>query len=337
MAGVTLVTVDPTATRQGLLRTMLAALHDRAIANGQPVAGLVPSEWAIYGRFGYGPATWADTMSIDASRVSWLADTPTSNERPRPIDGAEAVALAARLHRDVALRTPGDIVRSDAYWDRLATNTGLVSAALGLTDHPEVALRHIAVADRGFASYQLNVAWTPQHTANSQITVIDFLASDSGTAAALWRHLLSLDLVVTAHVQRVADDDPLAWWLRDPRLLSRRRHDGLWLRPLDPPTLLESRRWSGTGSLVLQVHDAHGYADGTYHLHVDDGIASCTPTNAEPDLIMDVAALGAGFLGGTSMRELSVSGWVSTPEPRAALLWDQLAASAAAPYLSTSF
>ncbi|HYA09453.1 MAG TPA: GNAT family N-acetyltransferase, partial [Gaiellaceae bacterium] len=63
-AGVTVVGVTPTHRRRGVLRAMmnaqLADVHER----GEPIAALWASEETIYGRFGYGIASWQGEMSI---------------------------------------------------------------------------------------------------------------------------------------------------------------------------------------------------------------------------------------------------------------------------------
>src|SRR5262245_16042156 len=63
-AGVTAVGVTPTHRRRGVLRAMmdtqLRDVHER----GEPIAALWASEETIYGRFGYGIASWAGELRI---------------------------------------------------------------------------------------------------------------------------------------------------------------------------------------------------------------------------------------------------------------------------------
>src|SRR5881398_1506921 len=62
--GVTVVGVYPTHRRRGVLRSMmdaqLADIHER----GEPIAALWASEETIYGRFGYGPASWTGELTV---------------------------------------------------------------------------------------------------------------------------------------------------------------------------------------------------------------------------------------------------------------------------------
>src|SRR4051794_8901962 len=57
-AAISWISVLPTHRRRGILTGTMAALHADARDHGEPVGILTASESAIYGRFGYGIATW---------------------------------------------------------------------------------------------------------------------------------------------------------------------------------------------------------------------------------------------------------------------------------------
>src|SRR4051794_41602817 len=65
--GVTVVGVYPTHRRRGALRAMMDSqlrdIHER----GEPIAALWASEETIYGRFGYGLASWAGELTFRTS------------------------------------------------------------------------------------------------------------------------------------------------------------------------------------------------------------------------------------------------------------------------------
>src|SRR5437763_16309514 len=63
--GLTAVTVSPTHRRRGLLTRMLTDSLRAAADRGDPVSILIASEYPIYGRFGYAPATEGATYEID--------------------------------------------------------------------------------------------------------------------------------------------------------------------------------------------------------------------------------------------------------------------------------
>src|SRR5689334_18703690 len=68
-AGVTMVSVAATHRRRGVLTSMMRRQLDDVRSWGEPLAVLTASEPAIYGRFGYGPATYAMNVDIDTTRV----------------------------------------------------------------------------------------------------------------------------------------------------------------------------------------------------------------------------------------------------------------------------
>ncbi|HLB19102.1 MAG TPA: GNAT family N-acetyltransferase, partial [Gaiellaceae bacterium] len=63
-AGVTVVGVLPTHRRQGVLRAMMRAQLDDAHEHGEPLAALWASEESIYGRFGYGLASFCGEITL---------------------------------------------------------------------------------------------------------------------------------------------------------------------------------------------------------------------------------------------------------------------------------
>jgi predicted acetyltransferase len=67
--GITNVSVMPAQRRQGLLRQMMRRALDAAVARDRCLAALVASEYLIYGRFGFGPATTNAGYDIDVRRA----------------------------------------------------------------------------------------------------------------------------------------------------------------------------------------------------------------------------------------------------------------------------
>jgi predicted acetyltransferase len=92
--------------------------------------------------------------------------------------------------------------------------------------------------------------------------------------------------------------DPLPYLLTDHRV-ARLTHyeDGLWLRIMDIPTVLEARTYQTNLSVVLEVSDGFRSDGGRFALDVRDGRAHCTATTAEADVRMDLDALGSLYMG----------------------------------------
>ena len=59
---------------------------------------------------------------------------------------------------------------------------------------------------------------------------------------------------------------------------------------------------------MLEVADPLGYAAGRFRLEGDVDGAEVTSTDADPDLTLDAAALGAAYLGGTKIAALADAG-----------------------------
>ena len=86
-----------------------------------------------------------------------------------------------------------------------------------------------------------------------------------------------------------------------PRRMRYRMGDGLWVRIVDLPAALSGRAYGEGGPLVLEVRDAIcDWNDGRWRL---EG-GTCERTDEEPDLKLDVSALGSAYLGAVSFTQL---------------------------------
>ena len=84
------------------------------------------------------------------------------------------------------------------------------------------------------------------------------------------------------------------------------------MRLVDVGAALAARSYAATPDVVLDVADAFcPWNEGRWRL---DG-GGCERTRAEPDLVLDAAALGAAYLGGTTLRALAAAGRVTELRP----------------------
>ena len=98
------VTVAPTHRRRGIARAFLTGELRTAQALGLPLAILTVSESVIYGRWGFGPATFASEWRVDTKRVRWAGgETPGRLSFTQPEDYRETGR--AVLDRVMAGRT----------------------------------------------------------------------------------------------------------------------------------------------------------------------------------------------------------------------------------------
>jgi predicted acetyltransferase len=309
MGGVTAIGVLPSHRRRGLLNDMMRHLLDDAREHGEPLAGLWASESTIYGRFGFGWAATGLRFRITTPHAGFVV--PADHRGlVRMVDVDEALAAFPPIYEAVRAQTPGMLHRSPGRWSWLERDPESWRDGAGP--------RFLAVIeDRGYVIYRIKAEWTPagpEHTC----VVLELVAADDDAHALLWRWCLDLDLVGKLSAEGRSPDDPLPHLLADPRRLEVSTQDTLWLCVLDVPTALCARSYPVDGSLVLRVTD--GWmpgVDGAYRLEVDDGRAACERVDAEPDITVRAASLGAAYLGDQRLGHLARAGLVTEHTPGA--------------------
>ncbi|MFJ8622806.1 GNAT family N-acetyltransferase [Kitasatospora sp. NPDC093550] len=312
--GISAVGVVPTHRRRGVLTAMmrhqLAELRER----GEFLSVLLASEASIYGRFGYGPATYTQRLTVPRHRAALTAPRAggTGTGSIEVLKRAECGGLLEEVYDRYRRAQPGALSRPHRWW------------ALGAGQPPVArAPRYVAVhrdADGvpdGYASYWLDEPDT--------LTVDEVIAADDAVHSALAACLLGHDLVSEVVFKHSPPEHPLRWQLVDFNAGQLGKStDWLWVRILDVPRALTSRGWLGDGELVLDVDDPFLKERGRHLLTVRDGKPDCVPTDREPDLSLDVRDLGAIYLGGTSPTTLVRAGHIRAHRPDAAALADAL-------------
>lgn len=326
MAGVSFVAVAPTHRRRGALRGMFAELHRRMGA--YPIAGLEASEAEIYGRFGYGPATIWQSLSVDRTRARFHADVPDPG-------GVRVVAPAAHRARleDIEqrwrLQTPGGLHTPAALWDEvLADREALRDGGSAL---------YCLLHTDGYAMYRVHGGdETDDGKGRAEVTHLAAVTPEA--FIALWRALLGLDLMGSVNVV-THPDHLLPYLLTDPRLVRHRgSHDGLWLRLLDIPRALQARSYGADLSLVLDVTDgALGGGGGRFALDVRDGRAHCAATDADADVELDLSVLGSLYLGAHRASAFATAGRLRYAKPDHLVTLDSAFASDVPAELSFGF
>nr|WP_281426091.1 enhanced intracellular survival protein Eis [Mycobacterium spongiae] len=281
-AGLSWVAVAPTHRRRGLLSAMCAELHRRIADSGYPLAALHASEGAIYGRFGYGPATILHELTVDRRFARFHADVPSPGG-VRLVKPGEHRDDFAEIYERWRQQTPGGLLRPVALWDDLLADRE--SSRYGGTAwfaflHPD-----------GYALYRVH------GIDHKVVRGGELRAATADAHIALWRALLGLDLMEKI-TMFTSVADPLPYQLTDARLAQTTRHqDGLWLRIVDVPRALEARSYPAELCTVLEVSDGPGADGGRYALEIRDGRARCTPTEASAEITMDRGVLGSLYLG----------------------------------------
>ncbi|MEU1073301.1 MULTISPECIES: GNAT family N-acetyltransferase [unclassified Streptomyces] len=324
-SAVTNVAVAPTHRRRGLLSRMMAEDLAAARERGDVVSTLIAAEYPIYGRYGFGPATWT---------AEWEVDTGRAGLDPRwsgPGDGGtiELVAsedvrkLGPELFERFRARQPGAVTRDALWWD-------LATGAATRDDHPWTepfwAVHRSARGEvEGLAAYHADETWTDAKQPLNTATVRQLFGLTPAAERALWHFVCSIDWIARVRTGYRAPDDLLPLLLPDPRAARIVTHaDFLWVRVLDVVRALEARTYAAAGTLVLQVTDASGLSSGRYRLDADPSGASCAPTTESADLTLDVRELGALYLGDESAVRLAALGRVAEETAGAAEKADAL-------------
>jgi predicted acetyltransferase len=275
-----------------MMDTQLRDVHER----GEPIAALWASEETIYGRFGYGLASWAGELQV---QHEWdaFAEPLEPAGTTRFVTPEEARASFPPIYEAVRRQRPGMLARSETWWEE---------RQLRLPEEESNAPRRFVVLEvdgepLGYAIYRTHFDFEGGLPA-SRLVVREALGSTPQAMAAIWRFLLDVDWMSVAEVPFAPPDHPLFLLLALPRRARYRLHDALWVRLVDLGAALSGRTYGAGEPLVLEVRDAVcPWNQGRWRR---DG-GACERSDAEPDLALDVAALGSAYLGAVSFRQLA--------------------------------
>jgi predicted acetyltransferase len=335
-AGVTAITVAPTHHRQGLLTNMMKRLLKQERENGQPVASLWASESNIYGRFGYGMSIQHQVFKID-TRKAGFASIPKIPGRVRFVDIDEAREVFPHAW-DFAVKAFAGIPRcDDDNWDRMMSE---------FSEKREWGKPWFVVYEEkktalGFASYFLKASDVfdeqvkiPHGLINADMVI----HSNPASHAALWKHLLNIDLYDTLSTWRSPSDDSLPWMLADRRQLERKPYDGVWYRLLDVAEALSARTYLTSGTVIVEVEDSFiPEWGGRFELTGGPDGAICASTSRAADITVPAATLATIYLGGARLTELERAGRAEENTSGAVALADAMFATVRAPWCPIMF
>ncbi len=331
MAGTTMVTVQPTHRRQGVLTAMMIDHLDDTAARNEPLAGLWASESPIYGRFGFGRATSRDVIEAPKDGLLIAGDSVGA---VRSIDPDRVEELFAPVYERVRRERPGMLSRSPAewkyevLWDPEHWREGSSAKRFVLYEADGGA--------EGYAIYRQKSDWD-DFVANGQVRVIEAIATSDRAHTGLWNYLANIDLYPRVKYWNLPTDDPLWWKLVDFRRVERKRSDALYVRIMDVPAALEARRYEADGTIRIGVDDPfRPDTSGVYELAVTGGEAKCVAVDGEADVELRTDSLGALYLGGQSARSMAAAGRISGGHDHIGQL-DRLFRSAAEPWCEEVF
>ncbi|ANS80171.1 hypothetical protein SGUI_2775 [Serinicoccus hydrothermalis] len=309
MDGLTFVSVHPDARRRGVLRAMMTdhlhRVHDRGES---ALAGLHASETGIYGRFGYGCASVEAKLTLGRGTelrapAALAAQADEVATHVVTLDSEAALAVLHEAHLACAATALGTVTRPEA----------LAQRWFAFRDHPKARgsaePRRLLLARRdgqvtGYAVFRRESKWDDGSPAG-EVGVAELGATDDAGLLALARRLVDLDLTAKTTFWSRPVDDPVAWWTGSPRGAGAQLYDALWVRLVDVPRALSERGYAEGAPLetVLEVTDeVCPWNAGRWRLQIDaEGRAEVARTDAEPDVVTPVGAMGAAYLGGRTL------------------------------------
>ncbi|MFE3185365.1 GNAT family N-acetyltransferase [Streptomyces violascens] len=318
--GLTFVSVAPTHRRRGVLSGMIAEVFRRCAGHGRPIVALWASEAAIYGRFGFGAATYGTSVEINSTRP--LALRIEADRRPlRLIDPGDAPDELGPYYEATRTRRAGRIARDTRRWrGEWLPETDEDDEELG---PPRIV--GLGAADEplaGYAVYRTRREDDPARPGTVQVAELE--ADTPAGEAALWNYLAGIDLTGTVRAWGLAPDDPLLLFATDrDQVKAVAEFPALWIRLVDVGAALTARSWAAEAALVLEVRDDRIPANaGRFRLTTSPHACTYEPTQAPADLTLDVRDLAACYLGGTEVRRLVLAGLVTEHTAGAAAALD---------------
>jgi predicted acetyltransferase len=328
-AGITSVAVLPTHRRRGILTAMMRAQLDDCRDRGESVAYLWATEDRIYGRFGYGIASFAAEIELPRERSAYYTDAEPFG-RPRLVAIPDAEPLIAPVYERVAAQTPGMFARSSAWWQARV----LIDPEWRRQGRGELQCV-VLESDAGpaaYALYRLALGFD-RGVQTGSVDVVEAMGDSPQATRAIWRYLFDIDWMARLRTWMLPVDHPLLLLVAEPRRLRLSLRDGLWVRLIDVGAALSARSYAVSGAIVIEVADAFcPWNAGRWR--VGDGVKRA---DTEPELRCDVTALGSVYLGGFTWAQLAAALRVEELRPGAIARADALFRTAVGPWCPEIF
>lgn len=316
VAGVSLVAVLPSHRRQGILSALMGRQLADVNERDEAVAVLFCSESGIYGRYGYGRASWQAAYRLQRGEGALAPGAPADpGLRLRIAEPRSARAELAKVYDLALAERPGLYARTEPWWDRLLTD---LHSDGGSSRPIRCLLAKDDSGPRGYAVFTSAERWDEDAgLPEGVLEVSEAIAADPAATAALWGNLLS-----EFHARMRPVDDPLLYLLADPRRVRSLVSDGLWIRLVDVGSALTQRHYACPVDVVIEVADELCPQNaGRWRLAAEPGAApagfraTCERTTAPADVMLPVRALGAAYLGGTRLRAMAKAGLITEATP----------------------
>ncbi|PKH42694.1 Predicted acetyltransferase [Nocardioides alpinus] len=298
IAGLTWVGVHPDVRRRGVLAAMMTDHLTRCHDAGVAISALHASETGIYGRFGYGMAALMLQVSIGRGttftaphleeEASGITTQLVTMSAPGVTDRMRACQV--RLAGDL----PGTIVGSADFFALMSLEP---AEALRDKEARRVLFARRDGEDVGFVGLRREHKW--ERARPSGTVVVGTFCGLPAARLALARRVVDIDLMGTTKLEAIGADDPLLGWIGGPRDTGDlQTWDSTWIRLVDVGAAWSLRSFEGDCDVVVEVEDRSApWNAGRWRLTASGGSGAARRTDDDADVTLDVAVLGAGFLG----------------------------------------
>jgi len=295
IAAVASVSVQATHRRKGINRSIMKYQLEDIHSRQEPLAVLQASESIIYGRYGYGMASFESNLEIEKTRSAYAIDQ-VSEGQPYFIEESEAREIFPQIYAKAIENRVGMVSRKENWWEFRFREPGLKG---GDPKSWFIKYQKDGIND-GYLRYTID---------DTELNIIELMASSHDAYSSLWRLCLDMDLVDIIKAEHRPVDEELKWMLADPRRLVEHSCDRYWVRLVDVKKALSQRSYSVDGSLTLEVKDSFlPWNQEVVELRSESGESSCATSNRNPDIVLSAGDLGAVYLGGINFSTLLAAG-----------------------------
>ncbi len=295
IAAVASVSVQATHRRKGINRSIMKYQLEDIHSRQEPLAVLQASESIIYGRYGYGMASFENNLEIEKTRSAYAIDHVPEGQSYF-IEESEAREIFPQIYAKAIENRVGMVRRNENWWEFRFREPGLKGG-----DPKSWFVKYQKNGENdGYLRYTIN---------DVELNVIELIASSHEAYSSLWRLCLDMDLVDIIKAEHRPADEELKWMLADPRRLVEHSCDRYWVRLVDVKKALSQRSYLVDGSLTLEVRDSFlPWNQEVVELRSESGESSCATSNRNPDIVLSAGDLGAVYLGGINFSTLLAAG-----------------------------
>lgn len=335
-AGVTMVGLEPTHRRRGILTHLLRQLHADADRRSEPLAILTASETSIYRRFGYGIGGDVAHLVIEADSVVFHPPVVQTGSFAM-IDLATDAPVLADIHDRARQAYPGWVSMTKGMWSQIVADPEFVRD--GLTPLRGVIHHDASGLPDGYATWRIANRSEPDRIAGNTLFLEHLTAINHDVEAALWEFIASIDLVATIEWTTGPPDPAIRWRLVEPRRLrTSALADMTWVRLLDVPAVLSTVVQCDGDELTIHVNDKfHPERGGVFKIRGDGRCDRVDQTGVDADLYLDTADLASVVMGSVRPSRLHAAGRLRVTRTEIIEAADALFATPSRPWCPIEF